>query len=1160
MATRHLSKRRSGSRATQWAPAIALALLASLARAADPPEPAPDDHGGVVSRTEKVTTTSADGARQTTTTTDIIVEATTNAPSTTAPAPPATTKLATTVAATRLLSTTQPALLPWLNNLATAVDNAQQQKQPILVDVGAEWCGWCKKLDQEIALPAVQGTLARWTRVKLDADKDTDAARKLAVGPIPALRILTPLGRTVATHDGYLRGEQLTAWLDKYYQQAAGGAEVGAEPTDAASVQALVARLTDGDAVVRETATRRLMRHPSVAAVGVVEAFAGGKLAARLAAMELLVEWKAPVQGLDPWEPATITPQRLEELKHWAEARSKAPPTTQSTQGAVTGALSPEELTAARRDIATLLAATTGSEARAARERLARSGTALLPEVHAALQNAASDRDRERLTALRYRLSASDDLALSWPEGFDRLAAPDAAVRHKAVDELSTRTHAQDAPLLLELFSDPDPLVRETSLRMLQSMGSSGTTEGLVKLLHDPEPNVRAAVLKQLAESPVPGMEPEIIRYVTTEKDPDLVVHAVRVLRESKTKSKAVVDALTGLLGSESWRVRAEAVEALGKAVGYEAPAERKADVYASMIKLLNDPDGFMVGRAVMVLRDANVPAAVDPLVAVAEKRPELAGDVIRALTRGTPDANAIAHLRKFCAHPDAAVRAAAITGLAGAVPGDAGAELRAALGDASSSVRLAAARALVSALERQRPDPNEEIRSGIFKTTRKKRDMEKWLDEFRAGKARAEWLAPLVAPLEQMVAGTAPNAAPAEERLAAAVPLVALGKDDRALPVLQSAAKADPAQRRIAAEALPWLPVAQRKALFSELLSGAPHEELGRYVRELAEIPGQLTIDSLWEVLAQPGADANLAAQVNQLLLAAYFGERYYDPSSVPADRLAAATQVAKEKLKSGPEAQRLAALAMLIDASPRDAVAPAEELIKQLPAGNLLRADAFAAVLLGKSAATGAAQDGLRGMLREGSPEAKAAAVAALDPATARADPAAAADTEMKKVAIRYLCFDTSGLRQLHDAIYLSLPSMSGSYSSGQAIVVPAPSGLKPEWIRPMLKDTDLANAANAGYLLCLMGERAGLDPLVAYWRSTERRGSEQTTLVYRAVAALNDDSLVPILDEVYGTFEKRDYAIREFYWTIRPMNGPNVLKLRKKIRDDVGMDRLR
>ena len=36
--------------------------------------------------------------------------------------------------------------------------------------------------------------------------------------------------------------------------------------------------------------------------------------------------------------------------------------------------------------------------------------------------------------------------------------------------------------------------------------------------------------------------------------------------------------------------------------------------------------------------------------------------------------------------------------------------------------------------------------------------------------------------------------------------------------------------------------------------------------------------------------------------------------------------------------------------------------------------------------------------------------------------------------------------------------------------------------------------------------------------------------------------------------------DGRLREFYWTIRNIKGERILALRKKIRDEAGMDRLR
>src|SRR5262249_36601518 len=141
------------------------------------------------------------------------------------------------------------------------------------------------------------------------------------------------------------------------------------------------------------------------------------------------------------------------------------------------------------------------------------------------------------------------------------LSATAAPTRHQAVQELAQRAGADDEPLLLELFSDPDPLVRELSLRALHAVAGARAAESLTTLLRDPEPNVRAAVLKQLAEEPSPGMVPKIAEYIAGEKDADVVVHAVRALRAAK--GKASFEPLKGLLGHESWRVRAEVAEGL---------------------------------------------------------------------------------------------------------------------------------------------------------------------------------------------------------------------------------------------------------------------------------------------------------------------------------------------------------------------------------------------------------------------------------------------------------------------------------------------------------------------------------------------------------------------------------------------------------------------
>jgi HEAT repeat protein len=191
------------------------------------------------------------------------------------------------------------------------------------------------------------------------------------------------------------------------------------------------------------------------------------------------------------------------------------------------------------------------------------------------------------------------------------------------VQELAARVTAGDEALLLELFSNPDPLVRETRLRALKDTTGPAATAALTRLLSDPEPNVRAAVLKQLAEQPVPGMVGKVVEFVRREKDPDLLVHAVRALRGNLTAP--AIRCLLDLLGHDTWQVRAEAAESLSKfqaQQGNERSEGLKADIYVAMVKLLDDPDIFVISRAIPVVGGFDLAVAVEPLVGVVANTP----------------------------------------------------------------------------------------------------------------------------------------------------------------------------------------------------------------------------------------------------------------------------------------------------------------------------------------------------------------------------------------------------------------------------------------------------------------------------------------------------------------------------------------------------------
>lgn len=1025
--------------------------------------------------------------------------------------------------------------LAWLASVPEAYRQALDKRQPILVVIGAQWCGVCRALEQEIDKPLVQAKLSRWTRVRLDVDKHAEAMDLLGgPGGLPALRILAPTGGVVSSKTGLMSADELIQWLDANHAKATAAiAEelIGSGEPDAQAIGKLIEHLSASDAALREAALRRLQPYPQAAAAPVVEAFIQGKLATRLSALDLLAEWKAPVVQLDPWNPATFTEPRLAALKAWA-ARPRQGPSTQPAQP------TPAELDEIRRQLNALVAAPTEPEARALRERLARRGSALRSQIQTYLRQSPTDQASQRLTALRYRLVASNAVALDWPGGLERLASTDVQVRHKAVGELAARATAVDAALLLELFGDPDPLVRELSLQTLQKVSGAEAAGALTRLLQDPDPNVRAAVLKQFAQTP-PGdaVLKQVIAYAQQEKDADLVVHAVRVLRTAQ--HSASMEALMKLLEHPSWRVRAEAVEAIQEFISNRNQASARADVYTAMIGLLDDPDAFVASRAAAALQRADTVLAVEPLVKAAEKHPQVAPEIIAALAQGSQMRKAaLPHLRKFLTHASAPIRTAAIEALADVEEGGLEQEFAAALKDADAKVRAAAAKAVFSAIERLRPrgGMQRRVESSFFglrqRVIEEPMNAHQWLDEFRAGKNRPAWLAACVPDLQKMLSAPGPA-----ERLPAALTLVAMGQDEIALPVVLEVAKTSPELRPAAPAVLAWLPLEKRQATFKTLLGLLARDQFPALAEGLATLPDARAAPLLWDLLAAPDAKEETAQHVYDPLLKLYFGEHSWSPRFAPADARAEAARLATAKAKSGPEMQRVVGLAVLLAASGPEAAAVAEPIYRAAETVPTLRRDALQVLLLSQSKAAGT----------------KLAVEALAGP-----------DAALRRLALVYLSGSDNALTTLRQGIYLQYDNreliQSISYGSNQPILVTAPPGLKPELLLPFLAGPDQEAAAYAGYLLATLEDRRGLDALLQHWRRQDKHDRSWRRLSYRAIAALRDHSLVPVLEEMYNGMEKQRWDVREFYWTIRVLSGEKALLLRKRIRDEVGMDQLK
>jgi hypothetical protein len=377
------------------------------------------------------------------------------------------------------------------------------------------------------------------------------------------------------------------------------------------------------------------------------------------------------------------------------------------------------------------------------------------------------------------------------------------------------------------------------------------------------------------------------------------------------------------------------------------------------------------------------------------------------------------------------------------------------------------------------------------------------------------------------------------DERLAAARPLAALGRAE-ALPILHAAAQRAALGKGVAA-ALPYLLWTDRAELFREITAAAGSVDrlvaAAGYVVETADhrSPGLL-----WELLAGDNAGARLTDELLYPFRRAYFADNYYSISEAPASDRKRLLADAAAKASAGTRWQRTAALALLLAVESEPAAQAAQAILDDAAADPDLRGDAFA-VLLRAQSETDATRSAVAGL--------------------------ASSDAATRRLSLTFLALGSSSLATLPSGVNVDRYSYSSSsfYGSNETPALPAaPEGLAADVLLPLLISGDAETAARAGYLLALIGRDEGLSALLDYWSRQKRGDPETTGLVYRAIAALDSADHVSTLESMYDRMQKDqdqgNWNVREFYWMIRGMTDRRALDLRKRIRDDVGMDNLR
>jgi hypothetical protein len=286
--------------------------------------------------------------------------------------------------------------------------------------------------------------------------------------------------------------------------------------------------------------------------------------------------------------------------------------------------------------------------------------------------------------------------------------------------------------------------------------------------------------------------------------------------------------------------------------------------------------------------------------------------------------------------------------------------------------------------------------------------------------------------------------------------------------------------------------------------------------------------------LLAGDNVDVAYASSISTALKSAYYGRRYwYGGEASPEVKTRILADV-EPHLESSHDWQSLVALVHLAGVDQSLAITAAQKVAEDETRDEQFRTDAFQIAL----------------------------ALAPQEQQTELAQAALASDQpKRQRLALLVLVGnDDSELRYLHSYSFQLPNSNQTRYHehSGAGPIIPTPPpGIVADDIRHLLTSTDPKTKAYASYVLAVFGEPEGLRTLIEYWREQNRDNRNVRKLVYRAIAKQDAAEHIDILREIKEQIQ--EYEISDFYWTIRIMSGDDILRFRKEIRDQYGMNRL-
>jgi HEAT repeat protein len=343
--------------------------------------------------------------------------------------------------------------------------------------------------------------------------------------------------------------------------------------------------------------------------------------------------------AIDPWQSPAELSSTVVALKQWWVETGKLPPRDAShAPDPVAENSIKEALDVLRSDDpmkrTEAMAALVGHRA------------AALPAIREAVKRSERAGDQRSILFLedvRWAILIPDTIEQRADGVRNALARGKSPERQSAATRLG-RAGREALPALTELVNDSDPLVVESAVRALTGIGGKDAISAMAALLQAADSNLRMTAAQALGHT----KNSEALKpLLTVFDDPNEVVactalSALEEIRSGNTSYRSssgsslpddIATALRHCLSDARWRVRAAAVEVIGKLSANNLTKDLK--------KLLDDPDGFVVKNTLAALSQLNAIPDVEQLAALSKRLPSLRGDAVEMMLISETDETA---------------------------------------------------------------------------------------------------------------------------------------------------------------------------------------------------------------------------------------------------------------------------------------------------------------------------------------------------------------------------------------------------------------------------------------------------------------------------------------------------------------------------------------